>query len=218
MVFTHDPIQDLRAARFETIMADASAETKEEKNGTMTPRTTVEELRSIITESSKGLLLLPSDAYNEVFDGIFIGESSIALNFKELQTLGITHLLNAAQGTKFYHVNTGPEDYVESGIIFHGIPAMDSFLFKLDRYFDDASDFIGKAVGTKSTGKLDGKILVHCKEGVSRSASLVLAYLVRDQEMQLTDAVRLVRSKREIIPNDGFLGQLIDYSAKLGRA
>lgn len=74
MVFTHDPIQDLRAARFETIMADASAETKEEKNGTITPRTTVEELRSIITESSNGLLLLPSDAYNEVFDGIFIGE------------------------------------------------------------------------------------------------------------------------------------------------
>lgn len=55
-------------------MADASAETKEEKNGTITPRTTVEELRSIITESSNGLLLLPSDAYNEVFDGIFIGE------------------------------------------------------------------------------------------------------------------------------------------------
>lgn len=149
---------------------------------------------------------------------LFVCFSSISLNFKELQTLGITHLLNAAQGTKFYHVNTGPEDYVESGIIFHGIPAMDSFLFKLDRYFDDASDFIGKAVGTKNTGKLDGKILVHCKEGVSRSASLVLAYLVRDQEMQLADAVRLVRSKREIIPNDGFLGQLIDYSAKLGRA
>ena len=130
------------------------------------------------------------------------------MNFKELQTLGITHLLNAAQGTKFYHVNTGPEDYIESGIIFHGIPAMDSFLFKLDRYFDEASEFIAKAVGTKNTGQLDGKILVHCKEGVSRSASLVLAYLVRDQEMQLTDAVRLVRSKREIIPNDGFLGRV----------
>lgn len=58
----------------EMIMADARAEVKEEKHGTITPRTTVEDLRSIITESSNGLLLLPSNAYNEVFDGIFIGE------------------------------------------------------------------------------------------------------------------------------------------------
>ena len=144
--------------------------------------------------------------------------SSSALNKKQLQTLGITHLLNAAQGTKFCHVNTGPEDYSESGIIFHGVPARDSFQFKLNRYFDEACDFIGKAVGTKKSGKLDGRIFVHCREGVSRSASLVLAYLVRDQEMQLTDAVKLVRSKREILPNEGFLLQLIDFSLKLGRA
>ena len=51
------------------------AEVKEEINETIyTPRATVEELRSIITESSNGLLLLPSDSYNEVFDGIFLGE------------------------------------------------------------------------------------------------------------------------------------------------
>lgn len=182
------------------------------------PRTNLGELQSIISKPANGLFMLPSDSYNEVFDGIFIGDSSSALNEKQLQTLGITHLLNAAQGTDFWHVNTGPEDYSESGIIFHGVPAMDSFQFELNRYFDEACDFIGKAVGTKKSGKLDGRIFVHCKEGVSRSASLVLAYLVRDQEMQLTDAVKLVRSKREIIPNEGFLLQLIDFSLKLGRA
>lgn len=136
----------------------------------------------------------------------------------QLQGLGITHVLNAAHGKTLYHVHTGPDYYNESGIIYHGVPAMDMFTFKLDRYFDEACDFIGKAVGTKKTGTLNGKILVHCKEGVSRSASLVLAYLVRDQEMTLKDAVRLVRSKREISPNQGFLQQLIDYSYKFGRA
>ena len=136
----------------------------------------------------------------------------------QLQGLGITHVLNAAHGKKLYHVHTGPDYYNDSGIIYHGIPAMDMFTFKLDRYFEEACDFIGKAVGTKKTGELNGKILVHCKEGVSRSASLVLAYLVRDQEMTLKEAVRLVRSKREISPNQGFLQQLIDYSYKLGRA
>lgn len=136
----------------------------------------------------------------------------------ELQNLGITHVLNAAYGTKLYHVHTGPDYYCGSGIIFHGVPAMDLFTFKLNRYFDEACNFIGKVIGTKKSGKLGGKMYVHCKEGVSRSASLVLAYLVRDQEMELKDAVRLVRSKREISPNHGFLRQLIDYSSKHGRA
>ena len=140
------------------------------------------------------------------------------MNEGELQDLGITHILNAAHGNKYYHVQTGPDYYRRSGIIYHGIPAMDMFTFKLDRYFDEACDFIAKAVGTKNSEKLNGKIYVHCKEGVSRSASLVLAYLVRDQEMELKEAVRIVRSKREISPNDGFLQQLIDYSSKLGRA
>lgn len=135
----------------------------------------------------------------------------------QLQGLGITHVLNAAHGKKLYHVQTGPDYYKESGIIYHGVPAMDMFTFKIDRYFDEACDFIGKAVGTRKTGNFNGKILVHCKEGVSRSATLVLAYLVRDQEMTLQDAVSLVRSKREILPNQGFLQQLIDYSDKLGR-
>ncbi|KAJ7337192.1 Dual specificity protein phosphatase 3 [Desmophyllum pertusum] len=180
--------------------------------------TTLMDLNYIITEPAGGMFMMPSDAYNEVFDGIFLSEASTAMDEGELQNLGITHLLNAAHGKKLYHVQTGPDYYSESGIIYHGVPAMDMFTFKLDRYFDEACDFIGKAVGTKTTGKLDGKILVHCKEGVSRSASLVLAYLVRDQEMHLKDAVRLVRSKRQITPNEGFLQQLIDFSYKLGRA
>ena len=143
---------------------------------------------------------------------------STALNKEELQSLGITHLLNAAHGTKLYHVHTGPDFYQQSGIIYHGVSAMDMFTFKINRYFDEACDFIGEVVGTKQTSNVCGRIFVHCKEGVSRSASLVLAYLVRDQEMLLKDAVRLVRSKRAISPNEGFLQQLIDYSAKLGRA
>ncbi|KAL9975475.1 hypothetical protein ACROYT_G012637 [Oculina patagonica] len=178
----------------------------------------VEDLNRIITKPAGGFFKMPSDAYNEVFDGIFLSEASTAMEEGQLQDLGITHVLNAAHGKKLYHVQTGPDYYCESGIIYHGVPAMDMFTFELNRFFDEACDFIGKAVGTKKTGRLNGKILVHCKEGVSRSASLVLAYLVRDQEMGLKDAVRLVRSKREISPNQGFLQQLIDYSYKLGRA
>jgi protein-tyrosine phosphatase len=38
-----------------------------------------------------------------------------------------------------------------------------------------------------------GKILVHCRQGVSRSASLVIAYLVMKKDMHLVEACQLVR-------------------------
>ena len=142
---------------------------------------------------------------------------SVARNECHLQQLGITHVLNAAYGQKkFYFVDTGP-DFYKSGIIFHGIPGVDLPRFNLSKYFDEAANFIAEAVGTKAEGKKDGKIFVHCREGVSRSATLVLVYLVRDQNMSLKEALEMVRSKREIVPNEGFLQQLIEYSSKLGR-
>ena len=53
-----------------------------------------------------------------------------------------------------------------------------------------------------------GRIFVHCFQGISRSASLVLAYLMIYQKIPLPEAVTLVRKKRAIHPNDGFVKQL----------
>ena len=65
-------------------------------------------------------------------------------------------------------------------------------------YFDESCDFIAQAIGSKESEKKDGKILVHCREGVSRSATLVLAYLIKYQDMSLKDALTHVRSKRDL--------------------
>jgi predicted protein tyrosine phosphatase len=59
-------------------------------------------------------------------------------------------------------------------------------------------------------------ILVHCMMGISRSVTVVLAYLMHSYKMSLEDATRLVLSKRNyIFPNDGFIMQLIKYEKKL---
>ena len=60
-----------------------------------------------------------------------------------------------------------------------------------------------------------GKVFVHCVQGMSRSATLVLAYLMVKCHMTVQDATRLVRSKREIFPNPAFLQQLCDLNEKL---
>lgn len=57
-----------------------------------------------------------------------------------------------------------------------------------------------------------GKTLIHCVAGVSRSASLCLAYLVKYEGYTLRDSYSTVKNLREIIrPNVGFFKQLIEF-------
>jgi dual specificity phosphatase 3 len=52
-------------------------------------------------------------------------------------------------------------------------------------------------------------VLVHCAAGVSRSPTLVLAFLIVEEKMTLRAAYDLVSSRRLIQPNEGFMEQLI---------
>jgi len=154
----------------------------------------------------------PRRSFDEVFPGIFLGDSRIAMNRTELRRLGITHVLNAAKGTKFSQVNTNQAFYNCCGIKFMGLDLMDSENCKIDAYFTTAASFIDKALRDFSGG---GKILVHCFMGISRSATFVLAYLMIHRHVRLEEAFKLVLKKRRILPNDGFLAKLIHLQKKL---
>lgn len=54
-------------------------------------------------------------------------------------------------------------------------------------------------------------------QGVSRSATCVLAYLMIKKEMLAVDAIRLIRTIRDVRPNKGFLWQLAQLDNKLYR-
>ena len=61
-----------------------------------------------------------------------------------------------------------------------------------------------------------GRALVHCMAGVSRSASICIAYLMRFCDMSLREAFYFLRDKRCVVrPNVGFWRQLIEYEKKL---
>lgn len=59
------------------------------------------------------------------------------------------------------------------------------------------------------------KILVHCAVGVSRSASLVLAYLMINHHLPLIEAIKTVKEHRWISPNRGFLKHLRNLDVQL---
>lgn len=142
-----------------------------------------------------------------------------------LWTLGITHVLNASHGKLCCK---GSDDFYGTTVKYYGVPANDLPTFDLSPFFYPAAAFIDRAltsggnvwcccdslsegVGTTSKKSLlsPGRILVHCAVGVSRSATLVLAYLMIHHHLTLPSAIKCVQQKRWIFPNRGFLQQLM---------
>ncbi|KAI5211208.1 Dual Specificity Protein Phosphatase 26 [Manis pentadactyla] len=143
---------------------------------------------------------------DEVWPGLYLGDQDIANNRRELRRLGITHVLNASHSRW-----RGPPDAYEAlGIRYLGVEAHDSPAFDMSTHFQVAADFIHRAL--RQPG---GRILVHCAVGVSRSATLVLAYLMLYHHLTLVEAIKKVKDHRGIIPNRGFLRQLLALDRRL---
>lgn len=139
---------------------------------------------------------------NHVIDGLYIG------NFQSATKLGvlvdkykISHIIVCGKALKCHF----PDDFK-----YLMISIDDSHDQDIHQYFESTNAFI--KLGTEN----NGKVLVHCHAGVSRSATLVLAYLMYEYHMTLDDAKALLKSKRPCTcPNRGFLLQLEAYEAQL---
>ncbi|KAI5606743.1 dual specificity phosphatase DUPD1 [Silurus asotus] len=131
---------------------------------------------------------------NEVWPNIFIGD--------DLQKLGVTHVLNAAEGER-NSVCTGAGYYSNMDIEYYGIRAEDIPSFNISVHFFTSAEYMRHVLSNSQN-----KLLVHCVMGRSRSATLVLAYLMIEKKMLLVEAIEQVKRRRQIIPNWGFLKQL----------
>ena len=83
----------------------------------------------------------------------------------------------------------------------------------LSQHFDSAIGFIDNAINN------GGKVLVHCKEGVSRSVTMVIAYIIYKEKITPSAALEMIRKIRsKANPNKGFMRLLQQYYDKITNA
>ena len=85
---------------------------------------------------------------------------------------------------------------------------------KIGGYLDQCIAWMKRALDEDA----DARIMVHCMWGMSRSASVVIAYMMATQRMTLLKSITYVKGKRRVVkPNSGFLCQLLWYEKYLSQ-
>ncbi|XP_053135598.1 dual specificity protein phosphatase 18 [Hemicordylus capensis] len=143
----------------------------------------------------------PVYGLSRITNSLFISNGEAANNKVFLYANQITTVINVSVEV----VNTYFPD-----IYYIHVPVTDSPHSRLYDFFDPVADKI------RNVELNQGRTLVHCAAGVSRSAALGIAYLMKYHSMTLANAHAWTKSCRPIIrPNNGFWQQLIQYEYKL---
>jgi len=132
---------------------------------------------------------------------LYLGNQENAHEKDMLQALGIKRILNVADDAeckwqndfKYLHLKL---DDVENQSI--------------RPFFQQAFGFIDEA------RNLQEPVLVHCVQGISRSASFIIAYVMQKEKWTLKKTMDHAKAARSIVnPNRGFQAQLCEYEKEL---
>jgi len=155
----------------------------------------------LLSKEDLNLLIFFFEAMQEVIPGLYISSHSFEKRMKDqLKEKGITHILFILSKQLPSH----PEDF-----IYKTVDIEDHVQQKISNFFDETIQFIKQ-------GMESGRVLVNCECGVSRSATIVLSFLMDTLDLTYEQAFLLLRRKRPSVkPNEGFKKQLIEwYNAK----
>ncbi|KAM8923782.1 protein phosphatase Slingshot homolog 3 [Pelodytes ibericus] len=148
------------------------------------------------------IILAQMDRPSEIFPYLYLGSEWNASNLEELQRNKVSHILNVTREIDNFFPDT---------FTYLNIRVVDEESTDLLQHWKETHRFISTA-RNQST-----HVLVHCKMGVSRSASTVIAYAMKQYEWTLEKALKHVKERRSIVqPNAGFMRQLQIYQGILG--
>ncbi|XP_072834978.1 dual specificity protein phosphatase 2 [Pogona vitticeps] len=137
----------------------------------------------------------------EILPFLYLGSCYHSSNREVLESLGITAVLN---------VSSSCPNHFEGRFLYKSIPVEDSHMADISVWFQEAIHFID------SVKSSEGRVLVHCQAGISRSATICLAYLIQSRRVRLEEAFDFVKQRRGVIsPNFGFMGQLLQFETEV---
>ncbi|XP_034941620.1 serine/threonine/tyrosine-interacting protein-like isoform X2 [Chelonus insularis] len=140
----------------------------------------------------------------EVAPRLYLGPYSSASRQKlqDLQERGITHIVCVRQDIEAHFIRPNFPDKFEYLVLNIADTATENII----QHFRTVKAFIDKGLHS------GGRVLVHGNAGISRSAALVLAYVMETYSLTPTRAYALVQQRRFCInPNEGFMAQLREY-------
>ncbi|GAM23686.1 hypothetical protein SAMD00019534_068610 [Acytostelium subglobosum LB1] len=130
---------------------------------------------------------------------LYIGSQDAAFNREELSHNSITMILNVGFGIQ----NAFTAD---PSITYLSVDILDDIDQNIVDCLPPCFKFLDEAI-TRDTG-----VLVHCNAGVSRSATVLIAFLIRRLRQPLSICHSIVKSARkQVQPNQGFMKQLANY-------
>lgn len=136
--------------------------------------------------------------FSRIMSWLYLGNFENAQDVPELRRNNIGFVLNCAIEC---NNKTLPKSITELHLNVRDEPE-----FYIIKYFDQSNEFINKV---RTSG---GSILVHCKMGLSRSPSFIIAYLVKYYNFTVDSAINYLRRKRPYVNiNHGFIEQLHQY-------
>ncbi len=139
-----------------------------------------------------------NDDINDGFIEDFIKISGCCFHLDTLRKHNITYILNVSE------VSTPTQTQIE--FITLDIPMKDNHTQDILQFLPNAFIFIDKALRNKS------KILVHCQAGISRSVSIVIAWLIWNKKITVEKAFEIVKQHRpQAEPNLNFWIQLTNF-------
>jgi len=135
-------------------------------------------------------------------DLLYLGDYDCASDLDVLNTIKIRRIVNCTPSPNCFEGQDGFE-YLQ-------IPVNDFVSADIHVHFEAAVEFIERGLEQSQ------RTLVHCHAGVSRSASIVSAFLMKHKGWTLKDTLDYVVQKRACVsPNVGFIVQLSRYEESL---
>lgn len=158
----------------------------------------------IQVERTDNLISRSINEISRIIPLLYLGNCMNAHNCKILHIIPINAILNITLGedTQCMH----PEHNID----YHMISIPDLLFIDIGQYFDITFNFIESNI---SNGRA---VYVHCMEGISRSPTIVIAYLMKKYNQTYENVLFHVKMKRICIePNIGFIVHLKSYQKKL---